>query len=247
MATINETGHAKNVANFEILISYALGYGAIYNPSKISINIGNMQAQLATIKDTINQLHITSASYSNAIVARGIGFEPIQKLGTRLLNSLKATDAPQQIIENLATINRKLQGKRASVKLTDEEKSILAKEGKLINQISVSQQSYDSVLDHFDKMVKLLVAIPQFKPNETELKTATLTSLHNTLKQLNTTAVTKEIALSNVRLLRNDVMYNVETGLVATAQDVKTYVKSLFGANSVQYKQISSLAFKMMK
>ncbi|MFA6277024.1 MAG: hypothetical protein WC622_09765 [Pedobacter sp.] len=247
MSKIYETGHAKNVANFETLIAYIIGYGSIYKPSKVSINIGNMQGQVVKAKDAINELHVLLASLGNAVAAREIGFEPINKLGTRLLNALKATDTPTQVIENLATLNRKLQGKRASVKLTAEEKAVLAGEGKVVNQISTSQLSYDSILDNFDKLIKLLASIPQYKPNEMELKVTTLTSLYSTLKQLNATVVANEIALSNVRLLRNDIMYNVETGIVATAQDVKTYVKSLFGASSVQYKQISGLAFKMMK
>ena len=34
MPSTSETGHAKNVANFEDLISFCNGYGATYNPSK---------------------------------------------------------------------------------------------------------------------------------------------------------------------------------------------------------------------
>ena len=39
MASTTETGHAKNVANFEDLISFCTGYGASYNPSKAAIAI----------------------------------------------------------------------------------------------------------------------------------------------------------------------------------------------------------------
>jgi len=35
----NETGHAKNVANFEDMISFVTGYGATYNPSKNAIKL----------------------------------------------------------------------------------------------------------------------------------------------------------------------------------------------------------------
>jgi len=37
MASTSETGHAKNVANFEDLISFCTGYGTAYNPSKAAI------------------------------------------------------------------------------------------------------------------------------------------------------------------------------------------------------------------
>jgi hypothetical protein len=43
---------------------------------------------------------------------------------------------------------------------------------------------------------------------------------------------------------RNIKLYSPETGIVDTAQTVKNYVKSVFGATSPQYKQISKLIFR---
>jgi hypothetical protein len=37
MTSTTETGHAKNVANFDDLVSFVTGYRAVYNPSKASI------------------------------------------------------------------------------------------------------------------------------------------------------------------------------------------------------------------
>ena len=54
------------------------------------------------------------------------------------------------------------------------------------------------------------------------------------------------VPLSNARIARNEVLYKEKTGLVDTAFDVKVYIKSLFGASSPQYKQISKLAFKAL-
>lgn len=42
MPSTAETGHAKNVANFETLISFCIGYGAAYNPSRDSLKIANL-------------------------------------------------------------------------------------------------------------------------------------------------------------------------------------------------------------
>ncbi|MFI5451431.1 hypothetical protein ACHMWN_04665 [Pedobacter sp. UC225_61] len=247
MSTTYETGHAKNVANFESLISFIKGYGAAYNPSKTAIHLGNMQAQAKKAKDAINNLNALLANHGNAIAGREIAFAPIQKLGSRLLSSLKATDAPIQVIDNLSSINRKLQGRRASVKLTDEEKQTLVAEGKVVNQISASQQSFDSLLDTFDKFVKLLASIPQYSPNETELKVATLEGLYIHLKLQNSTVVSSATSLSNARLERNIVMYHPETGMVVTALDAKNYIKSVFGISSPQFKQVSKLVFKSVK
>lgn len=39
-----ETGHAKNVANFETMISYVTGYGGDYKPSNTAISLANLSA-----------------------------------------------------------------------------------------------------------------------------------------------------------------------------------------------------------
>jgi hypothetical protein len=244
MSTNYETGHAKNVANFETLITFIMGYGADYNPSKTAIHLKNMQAQAKNAKNALASINSLLPAYSNAVALREIAFEPLSKLSTRILNSLKATDAPKQIIENAITNHRKLQGTRASAKLTEAEKQTLLAEGKIINQISASQLSFDSLLDNLDKQIKLLASIPEYVPNETELKVATLTALYDDLKTKNDSVISQTAILSNSRIARNEVMYNKETGMVATAIDAKVYVKSVFGLSSPQYKQISALPFK---
>ena len=39
MASTSETGHAKNVANLETMISYCTGYGTTYKPSNPEISL----------------------------------------------------------------------------------------------------------------------------------------------------------------------------------------------------------------
>ena len=39
MASTSETGHAKNVANFQDLQSFCTGYGAAYNPTNPTISM----------------------------------------------------------------------------------------------------------------------------------------------------------------------------------------------------------------
>jgi len=152
MTSTTETGHAKNVANFESLTLSAIGFGNAYNPSKDSLKIPAMQTLLTAAKNSLNAVNVAQATYSNAVAARESAFEPLSKLITRVNNSLKATDTTTQVDESAQTIVRKLQGTRASAKLTDEEKKALEAEGKEITQISASQMSYDSRMENFDKL-----------------------------------------------------------------------------------------------
>ena len=41
-----ETGHAKNVANFESMVSFVTGYGGDYKPGNAAINLANLTAAL---------------------------------------------------------------------------------------------------------------------------------------------------------------------------------------------------------
>jgi hypothetical protein len=247
MANQSETGHAKNVANFGTLITVINGFGEAYNPSKQLITAASLATLYENSKGVMSELNGISGAYGIAVANREVAFEPLSKLATRIINALRSSDVTQQIIESAESLVRKIQGKRATPKKTEEEKAALLAEGTVVKEASSSQMSFDNRLDSFDKLIQLLGNIPQYAPNEEELKVSTLTNYYTTLSSVNTAAVQTQTALSNVRLARNEMLYKTNTGLVDVALSVKTYTKSLFGATSPQYKQVSGLAFKSEK
>lgn len=247
MANTSEIGHAKNAANFDELTSFAMGHGTAYNPSKVSIKIPALQALSASAKGAISAVNAAEPAYKNAVAAREAAFTPLNKLITRVMNALKATDTTVAIDNSAKTLARKIQGARAKAKKTEEEKKVLAAEGKEVVEISSSQMSYDSRLDNFDKLLMLLASITLYTPNEEDLKVTALTTLYNDLKAKNTAVLTATTPLSNARIVRNEILYKPDTGLVDTALAVKTYIKSLYGATSPQYKQVSKLEFRAVK
>lgn len=244
MAQSYETGHAKNVANFESLISFAKGYGTKYNPSRDSITVEALETILSNAKASIIDIDNVLPNYSNAVAAREFAFEPLSKIITRVNNAVKATDTTTQVDESVQNLVRKLKGIRASAKISDEVKKQLEEEGKEVNQNSASQMSYDNRLENLYKLLMLLNSIPQYKPNEEDLKISTLTALYEDLKAKNLAVINTNTPLSNARIARNKIMNTDLTGLVDIAFDSKTYIKSIFGATSPEYKQVSKLAFK---
>lgn len=246
MSTNSETGHAINVANLETLITSVTAFGASYDPSKTSLKIPALNGLLTAARGALNAVNIAQSAYSNAVDAREVAFDPFGKLITRVNNALKASDTTPQVDESAQTIFRKLQGKRAGVKLSDQEKDT-EENGKEANQISTAQLSYDSKLENLDKLIMLLESTPPYAPNEEDLKVASLKALYTSLKTTNTEVLTTSIQLSNARINRNEILYKPITGLVDIASDTKTYLKSVFGATSPQYKQISKLKFTTKK
>ena len=243
MASTSETGHAKNVANFEKLIAETSAFGENFNPSKATLKLPALNTQLATAKAAIAAVNSAEPAYKNAVSARDAAFAPLGKLITRINNALKASDTTVQEDESALTLVRKLQGRRATAKKTEDEKKALAAEGKEVVEISSSQMSFDSRLDNFDKLIKLLSSIPAYAPNEPDLKVEALTALYNDLKAKNMAVINAETPLSTARIARNEVLYKQNTGIVDITVDVKNYVKSVFGATSPQYKLISNLKF----
>jgi len=139
---------------------------------------------------------------------------------------------------------RKLQGQRATPKKTAEETAASDSGDATPKQVSSSQMSFDNRVDNLDRLIQLLITIPEYAPNEADLKTASLTTYLQSLQTSNATAVAAETNLENARIVRNEVLYLPSTGLVDVASAVKLYVKSVFGATSAQYKQVSALTFK---
>ena len=244
MTSISETGHAKNVSNFDSLISSVIAFGQTYNPSKESIKLSALQNLQTIAKNSLNELYIAQANYSNAVAARDKGFEPLSKLVTRIYNSLRASDSSEQADKTAQTIVRKLQGRRASAKISEEDKKLLEEQGIEVNQISASQMSFDSRVENFGRLISLLSTIREYNPNEEELKLETLKELQTKLKQSNKEVVLASISLSNNRMNRNTILYSKISGLVDIAFDSKIYIKSVFGATSPQFKQVSRLYFK---
>jgi hypothetical protein len=243
MASTTETGHAKNVANFFELISTIVGFGKAYNPSKPSIKLETLQPLSVSANNAIEGVNAAFPAYSNSVAARAAAFSKLSQLVTRVLNALKATDTTTQVDENALTFARKIQGRRATAKKSEEEKKADTEAGKEIVQISASRMSFDSRLDNFDKFIKLLTSVEAYVPNEEDLKVITLTAFYNELKTKNTNVVNAIVPLSNARIKRNEILYKEITGLLDVAADVKTYIKSVFGARSPQYQQVSRLKF----
>lgn len=247
MTSFSETGHAKNVANFEDLISFCIGYGATYNPVNANIKITALQTKQTAALAAIQTVKTTKTAFDNSTNGREIIFASLQKLSTRIVNALEATTATTQTIDDAKTVNRKMQGKRAgsSKKHTLEDAGTLPDPSlpPVPTTISVSQLSFDSLIDNFTKLIQVISSEPSYLPNETELKVATLNTLVTSLKTANTAVINANTTYSNGRISRNTMLYGADTGLTDLAGEVKKYIKSLFGATSPQYKQVSKLKF----
>ena len=244
MASTSETGHAKNIANFQDLISFCQGYGASYNPTKESLKIPQLLALYQLAQDKLNATKTQKTAFDTATNERRNTFDNLKPLATKIINAFAVSGADTLAIADAKTVNKKLQGassKKATTEQTTPENTPTT------NSISTSQQSYDRLIDHFANLIQVVEQNTNYTPNETELQVATLQTKLTELQTKNTNLINAYTGYSNAMIDRNQTLYNPLTGLVQTSKEVKQYVKSVFGANSPQYKQVSGLEFKVIK
>lgn len=241
MSSTSETGHARNLAAFEQLISFCEGYGNRYNPSRTALQLSSLYLLLTDARDALHQVKMAEAAFGNATHARADLYKPLRPLATRVINALVVSEPSPGAVPAARSINKKIQGpgkKKETVPAapTTEEGSTEAHK-----TISRSQASYDNLVDHLDKLNELLATEPNYQPFEPELSLTSLRQLSTNLHTANTSVINAYTAISNRRLQRNELFYNELSGMNSIALNVKNYVKSLFGASSPEYKQVRSL------
>lgn len=248
MASTSETGHAINAANLEDLISYCTGYGAKYNPTRAALKLTALSPLLTAAQASITAVITTKTPYDKAVNNRQIAFEPLKRLSTKIIQFLDISDANKKTVEDAKGFNAKIQGKRAKGSPATPEETPKAGEPQPEDKsISVSQQSYDRLVDHFAKLIDLLTAEATYIPNEVPIQVATLKNLLTQLKTTNSAVITATTPYSNALIARDAVLYTETTGLVDIANDVKKYVKVVFGTKSPQNEQVSKIKFTQRK
>lgn len=239
---MNEAGHAKNIANFASYISIVTTFGTVYKPSNSQIAIAAMQTRLTSFQAALDAVTPKTSAETLALNERQTVFEPFSTLVTRIVNAAAVSVNDQLFSNDLRTIARKLQGRRASKKVEDDPLTPDIDESK--QSISASQMSFDNRIANFEELINLLNANGSYKPNENDLKISALETMLADMKTKNTAAVNAVNEARAARIARDEALYNETDGIITLANLVKKYVKSLFGANSPQYKQLTALQFR---
>ena len=242
MASTSETGHAKNVANFQDLIAYVTAYGATYNPSKNALKLPQLNALYTASQATLADVVTKNTIFNNKVNERVIAFKDLKPLATRVIYALQTTDATKEKVADAKAFNKKMQGVRAKAVEKSKDPNTPAP-----TTISTSQQSYDQQIQHLAGIISVLQSKPSYTPNENDLKIVTLTAKQADLTAKNSAVATAYTNISNSRIARDTTIYGTNTGLFDVATEVKKYVKSVFGATSPQFAQVKGIEFTKKK
>jgi len=227
------------------LIGFAEGFGTKYNPTNEALKIANLTTQQSACDTAVKAASKSTKVFDDLVDKRMIAFDPLQSYATQIVNAFSIIDLPQDTVNGAIEINRKIQGKRATPKKDRDAKTTAetSTEGNTGNSSSASQQSYDNYVTHFGDLIDWVELQPPYNPNEPELKVAALKQYWDKIDKANKAVIAGLVPYQNALAERDNLLYAEKTGLVDTALAVKTYIKSVFKANSPQYKQVAGIPF----
>ncbi len=238
MSKINESGHAVNVSNFNLLDNFCTNYGPEYNPTQPIITLKSFIEIKTNALTALKDVDIKFAKYTQSVNHRQKAYKPLDKLATRIINMLDASGASSSIVKDVRTVVRKIQGNTPSSKIDTNPDKVVD------NKISTSQQSFANRAANFQKVIELLKSEATYKPNKSELTVETLEKNYISMLDANNEVQKAYVDLRSARNNRDQVLYNREKGLVQSALEAKKYIKAIFGSSSQQFNNVYGLKFR---
>ena len=240
MPSQSEVGHAKNVANLQKLTEQVNVY-TLYNPPVDNLKIANLQTLYTNASAKLTEVEDKRHANKNAITLRQSAFENLKSTTTKIINHLEILGLPKGTIDQAKSLNRTIQGNHKKIENPIEEGKETPK------TVSTSRQSYTQQAENFGILLQLLSTIPTYAPNEDDLKLVNLNSYKDSLLSSTQAVDQTEAELNNKLIERDNILYIDGTGLYSIVQNVKKYIKSLYGAGSPEYTNVSSIEFTSRK
>lgn len=240
----NANGHGQNVHNFKLLVVFVRTMGANYNPPIESIKIEALEAKYTSADNSISAVEVARISSGATSSRINDLFASHDSIVTRSFNSFKVFNPQTGSLNQAHSLVRDMRGKAATDKLTEEEIAAEKEKGNIITQNTIHKSSVSRKIEFFSNWVMFLKAQRFYKPNEEEI---TVDALEQRLENYKSAENAHLEALALVKVARNNrtiECYDPATGMVATATTVKNYIKSACGANSAEYKYVSSIPFR---
>ncbi len=232
--------HVKNMQAFGKLTGICTGLEGTYNPGQQNLQVNVMATLMNIAQQSWEGVKEAQSAYDKASNDRELGFRKIRKLSSSVYGMLSASGANELLLEDARNSKRRIWGAPISkppvmdaTKPDEEQPDTRPSYG----------QSYITIAEYFDRLVKTAALEPKYSPNEPELTLANLEQMRTDLFDLNKAVTDAEIRLEEARIKRNTVYYIAPNNLVDTANAVKTYVRSAFGFQSQQHQQVQKLRF----
>jgi len=239
----NKKSHQQNVDNIEKLTKQVATFEPAYNCSEPRLSIANQLQLKLSGDEVLDGVMAAESACDDAVSARTAVFEDLDVLVTRVANGVRISEVSDQTIGQIESIVRDLRNKRAEEIIPPAKSEDGKEDEEQEKHNKIRNGSFGTRVENFNRLIKLLLTIAAYRPNEADLGIESLKARYEALKNANSVCISMDAIAAAARRQRQIVLYTAKTGLVPVALDSKLYVKSAYGANSPQYKSISGILF----
>jgi len=241
--------HVRNAESYSRIVDSCTGFGGKYNPGRPTLRIEALIAQRQQVNSKLVNTISAKSLYDNQVNQRKQVFDQLPKLVASILRTLEASGASPEKLNDARAFAHQITGfrKKSSAPISAAAATAQPTDTPKGKSHSTLQLAYANKADAFAKLVNAIATEPLYLANEPVLSKSGLNDKLNELTALNRQVSEARVAWSNVRINRNDTMYNQSMSMYDTGLAVKKYVRAIFGPNSEQYAQIKNLIFTKPK
>ncbi len=237
MNDLANSDHQKIVDDFECLISYCAG-NIDYNPVLSELIITNLNTKLIAAKASLDAVIAVTGKYENTLTSCRNALAELDNSIGRLITGSKSFVSNVAILKRARSLIRSLQvSKESLVPLPGEKRLPSIVTAHLL-------QSHDRQLEEAGALLRHFLGdsnIVTFNVNDTY----NLSDKLQNLQAISAHLLSVFHSLNHCINVRDDIMYNGQTGLIVRAQHIKDYFRTIHGEDSKHYKEVSNYSIYM--
>lgn len=105
-----ETGHAKNVENWQKMIAACTGFGAGYQPTNPDLALASMNTLNTEVEGFMDDVQTDLVPWKNKVADRENIYKGVRPRTTQILAAFKACGADANKVDNVETFHRQVHG-----------------------------------------------------------------------------------------------------------------------------------------
>lgn len=237
-----ETGHTKNVANFETVIIILTALGSVYNPVQALIMLTALQTKLTQAKAALASVDTRRAETTVKVDEVEAGFAGLYQYVVNIKRTAEVSVNDPAFTADLQSIVNKFSSSSRDTGIPDDPATPDIDESRTAR--STSERSRDKQLAHLAAIIALLDTKKElYASNDAEYTLAAVETKHAELTALNNALKTAKAIEANAEAARDEILYNPETGVLKLVKLIKTELARNPGKASPAYQQINALIF----
>lgn len=238
-----ETGHVKNVANFETAIFVLTALGRSYNPNQGLILLTALQVKLMEFKAALANVDTKDAEYRVETDEVQAEFDGLTAYVVNVKRTAEVEINDPAFTADLQTVVNKFFPKGRNTGLDDDPLTPDIDESRTAR--STSERSRDKLIAHLSDIIALLeTKASLYNTNDLAYTLDAIKAKRDRLTARNNASKQALIAKANAEDARDNLLYNEETGIITLVKLIKTELARNPGKNSTAYQQINALVFR---